>query len=95
MVSRVAPQSKQTTISGNIRTPGLTRCLRPLKWIIISVLNSASFADKQTRHAMAPPNHRWFHEMQPTLTVAPSFRDSFILAQWRTPGLLMILTVNG
>jgi hypothetical protein len=41
MVKREEPQSKQTKTFGNTRIPGLSMFLKPLKWIIISVVNSA------------------------------------------------------
>jgi len=45
MVKREEAQSKQTKTFGNTRTPGLSMFLTPLKWIIISVVNSAWLLD--------------------------------------------------
>jgi hypothetical protein len=45
MANREQPQSKQTETFGNTKTPGLARCLRPEKWIIISEVNSACLLD--------------------------------------------------
>jgi len=48
VVNREEPQSKQTDTFGNAKMPGLSMFLRPLKWIIISAVNSASLADVHT-----------------------------------------------
>jgi hypothetical protein len=45
VVNREKPQSKQTKIFGNTKTLGLSRFLRPEKWIFISAANSSSLAD--------------------------------------------------
>jgi CheY-like chemotaxis protein len=45
-VNHAKPQSKQIETFGNISRPGLVRCLSLLKWIIISVVNSAWFAEE-------------------------------------------------
>ena len=39
------PQFKHTTNVGNTKTPGLSRCLRPAKWITISAGNVAASLD--------------------------------------------------
>jgi hypothetical protein len=41
VVNREKPQFKQTKTFGKTKTPGLSTLLRPLKWIIISAVNSA------------------------------------------------------
>jgi hypothetical protein len=41
VVNPEKPQSKQTKTFGKAKTPGLSMFLRPRKWIIISVMNSA------------------------------------------------------
>jgi hypothetical protein len=46
MLNREAPQSRHTNTTGNISTPGLSGCLGPEKWIIISVVYSATFSDE-------------------------------------------------
>ena len=45
VVNREAPQSMHTEIFGNAKKPGSFKFRSPLKWIIISVVNSASFCD--------------------------------------------------
>jgi hypothetical protein len=55
ILNRVEPQSKQTNISEKVRIPGFSRCLRPLKWIIISAVNSASFVEEHSVQLIASP----------------------------------------
>jgi hypothetical protein len=57
VANRAEPQSKQTKILGNARTPGFTRCLGPLKWIMISAVNSALFWEEHDLQLTVPSNH--------------------------------------
>jgi hypothetical protein len=41
VLKREAPQSMQTEIFGKAKMPGSSARMGPLKWIIISVVNSA------------------------------------------------------
>ena len=61
ILNRVEPQSRQTNISENARTPGLLRCPRPLKWIIISAGNPASFVEEHNLQLIAPPTPHGLH----------------------------------
>jgi hypothetical protein len=92
ILKRVEPQSKQTNISGNVRTPGFSRCLRPLKWIINSAVNSASFVEEHNLQLIArlllPANYT-------NLTVHADSSCSwglYFLAQMATPWQLIIMT---
>jgi len=56
MVNCAEPQSKQIEIVGKVRaTPGFWRCLRPGKWIMISAVRSALFADEHKLQHIAFP----------------------------------------
>src|SRR5437763_3240794 len=67
ILNRVEPQSKQTNISENVKTPGFSRCLRPLKWIIISAVNSTSFLEEHNLQLIASPTFPLITRMFPTL----------------------------
>ena len=47
--------SKQIETLGNVRRPGLLRCVRLRKWIIISVVNSVSLSDMHIARDIAHP----------------------------------------
>jgi hypothetical protein len=69
VVNREAPQAIQTETFGNARTPGLSTRLRPLKWIIISAVNSASFTDVHNAHDMRHTTFRSERYSNPSLFV--------------------------
>ena len=53
--NQVDPQSRQTKIFGKVRTPGFPS-LRPLKWIMISAVNSTSFSEPQDLQLIVSPD---------------------------------------
>jgi hypothetical protein len=55
VVNRAEPQSKHTKTLGNTKTPGLARCLKPEKWIIISEVNSACLLDLHSAQRIKHP----------------------------------------
>jgi hypothetical protein len=52
VLKREAPQSKQTEIIENVRTPGLVTSVGREKWSMISPGNSASYCDEHCAQAI-------------------------------------------